>query len=72
MLKTSTGNSILLKIVKAHPDKELEDSIKKVLSLPRMAKYSNNWDSHFYNFNQKAATCKNIKEESYNNFSEAA
>ena len=37
-----------------------------------MSKHSNNWDSHFYNANQKAATCKNINGETYNNFSEAA
>ena len=44
----------------------------KTLSLPRMAKFSNHWDNHFYNNNQKAATCKNVQGENYNNFSEAA
>ncbi len=72
MLKTPTGNSILLKLVGEYPDKGVEDKIRKILSLPRMSKFSNNWDSHFYNSNQKAATCKNVPGQKFNNFSEAA
>lgn len=71
MLKYSLASNILQRLAKRNKNHVIIQNICKVLSLPRMSKYTTGWETILYDHKEKSATCKNIKGESFSNFAQA-
>jgi hypothetical protein len=71
MLKFPLASNILQRLAKKNKTHVMVQNICKVLSLPRMSKHGSGWDNILYDNKEKAATCKNIKGESFSNFAQA-